>query len=241
MSIVEFMQEIVHNKNILVKSLCKIVSSSGNEPPALLNNYDSYVKMHELSIESFTKNLHGSWELVEFKIDQENILVYFKNLLIFIKELWHQNYPCNILYADADTLNWKPLNIFGAFTDFRIFTDNDFPKPGDYFNGGVKYYPSTLTANFWEQIDIILNNWNFDIWDYEQASQVNLMLDQSNFDAIKSQDWVVRQIGFNHKRLVEEVNSLASIKQVILHFHSSQNPQFRLLCMKEIWDKVKND
>lgn len=235
------MQGIVHNKNILVKSLCKIVSSSGNEPPALLNNYDSYAKMHKISAESFTKNLQDSWQLVVFQEDQENILVYFKNLLVFIKELWHQNYPCNILYADADTLNWKPLNIFNQFSDFRIFTDNDFPKHGDYFNGGVKYYPSTLTAHFWTQIDTILDNWNFDIWEYEQASQVNLMLDSPDFDATKSQDWVVRQIGFSHKRLVEEVNNLASIKQAILHFHSSQNPQFRLLCMEKIWDKIKND
>jgi hypothetical protein len=237
----EFMPEIEHNKNILVKSLCKLHSSTGKEPPALLNNYEYYVQMHEISVKSFIKNLQGTWELVEFKADQENILVYFKSLLIFIKELWHQNYPCNILYADADTLNWKPLNIFEKFTDFRIFTDNDFPKHGDYFNGGVKYYPSTLTPYFWQQIDAILENWNFDVWEYEQASQVNLMLSLPDFDTTKSQDWVVRQIGFSHKRLIEEVNSVASIKQAILHFHSSQNPQFRLLCMEQIWDKIKND
>ena len=229
--------------NLLVKGLCKITTQITAEPVALANNYSSYAKMHEISVDSFKQNLQGSWELIELSEEQENIQTFYKNILVLIKKLWHENKDCNILYSDADTLCVKPLSIFGTFQDFRVFTDNDPPKGGDYFNGGVKYYPSSLSKEFWDEIDLIIDNWDYTFWDYEQKAHTDLMLAQPEFDSTISQEWVVKQIGFSHRRLLDELNldNLNNTKQSILHFHSSQNPQFRVECMKTVWDKMKND
>jgi hypothetical protein len=227
--------------NILVKGLCKIKNHVECAPIAVHNNYEYYVEMHKLSIESYKKNLQGDWILKELDIEQDNIQEYFKNLLIFIKNVWHEFYPCNILYADADTLCIKPLSIFGQFDDFRLFSEDDPIIENSYINGGIKYYPAELSKEFWDQIDFIIDNWDNDMWIYEQIAQASLMFRYSKFDSDKKQDWVVRQIGFNHQRLISEIalDNIKSIKQAILHFHSSQYPLYRLEAMQFIWKNLQ--
>lgn len=228
-------------KNILVKGLCTLNSKTQIEPPALFGHYDLYTQMHNISVDSYKNYLQGNWELVVYNKAQENIIVYFKNLLIFIKDLWHHNYPCNIMYTDADTLCIKPLDIFEKFIDFRLFTDKDPISPHDYFNCGIRYYPSSLPKSFWNDTESMLDNWDDSKWDYEQYAYKSLMLAQKNFDLHRPQGWIVTQIGFNHSRLIHEVNidRLRNLPQSVLHFHSSQYPQFRLEAMQFVWDNFK--
>lgn len=227
-------------RNFLVKDLYKIDESISAEPSNLKNSFDEYKIMHELSIQSYRKNLLGDWQLIEITGDKNTIQDCFKNTYRYIKDLWHDNYPCNILYTNADTLCIKKLEIFGQFTEFRLFTDsNPIQQQGQYINAGVKYFPSQLTPQFWEKFETEYSNWADNDWLYEQNMAINLMFSQNNFDYEKLQDWVVKQIGLRHHILIADLNE-GNFNHAILHFHSSQNPLFRLECMQRLWSKLND-
>jgi hypothetical protein len=237
MLIEEFMQEIVRNFHI--KDLYKITNPIVREPVNLKNSFNEYKIMHELSVQSYRQNLLGDWELIELTGEKNTIQDCFKSTYSFIKEFWHTNYPCNILYTNADTLCIKELDIFDKFIEFRLFTDSDPVKLGEYINAGVKYFPSRLNKEFWDRFDNEYENWADDDWLYEQNMAINLMFSQSQFDYEKSQDWVVKQVGLRHHILINDLTE-GNFHHAILHFHSSQNPGFRLNCMQELWRKLND-
>jgi hypothetical protein len=203
--------------------------------------------MHQLSIKSFEKNLLGEWTLIELTGTQENIHTCFINTARAIREIWHTNYPCNILYTNADTLCVHALDIFGHFDEFRMFTEDD-PLIFDAYatewykknaNAGVRYYPATLDEEFWTNYDLAIKNWNFDSFNYDQDAANQIMLLQKNFDWGKKQAWVVKQIGARHSMMINELNNY-KFDQAILHFHGSQNPKFRFECMQNLWRKLND-
>ena len=225
--------------NFLIKDLYKIKNQLSCEPNNFTNSYSSYELMHNLSIQSYKKNLKGTWTLVELMGEKNDIQDCFKSTYLYIKECWHKNYPCNILYTNADTLCVNEIDIFNQFNEFRLFTDDDPIVKGQYINGGVKYFPSHLSCDFWTIYDREISNWNDEDWLYEQNMGINLMFSQDNFDHAKSQNWVVKQIGLVHKNLINELNCL-KFTHAILHFHSSQNPVSRLHYMEDLWRKLND-
>ena len=231
------MLEIV--RNFLVKDLYKINQSMAIEPIAFKNSFDEYKKMHKLSVQSYQKNLLGDWHFLEITGEKNNIQDCFKNTYSYIKELWHTNRPCNILYTNADTLCIKSLDIFNKFSDFRIFTDENPIRQGQYINAGVKYFPADLSNEFWNKFDNEYSNWIDEDWLYEQNMAINLMFSQTNFDHEKSQDWIVKQIGLRHHVMIETLAE-RNFKHSILHFHSSQNPQLRLKFMEQLWSELND-
>ena len=150
-------------KNFLFKSLFKIKDILWHNKPTwpyrkLINNFSDYKEMQNLSIESFQKNLLDDWTLVNLTGSKNNIQEAFINNLICVKKHWHDYYPCNILYADPDIFILKKLKIFNEYENFIIFSDS----------ASLRYFPSTLTREFWDQIDKDIEQWNYDVYDHEQ-------------------------------------------------------------------------
>jgi hypothetical protein len=234
-------------RNFLVKDLYCILDTCNGEPVDLKNSFHEYELMHQLSIKSFRKNLLGEWTLIELTGDQENIHTCFINTARAIQEIWHTNYPCNILYTNADTLCVHALDIFGHFDEFRMFTEDDplvFDANATEWqnknaNAGVRYYPSSLDTEFWNNYDAALKNWNFDNFNYDQDAANDIMLKQKNFDWGKKQAWVAKQIGARHAIMINELNN-NKFDQAILHFHGSQHPKFRFECMQNLWRKLND-
>jgi hypothetical protein len=140
-------------RNFFVRSLFRIKNNQGGGTPWHLNNsFEYYEQMQELSIKSFQKNLLGTWELIELGGEFETIQLTWIEIIKQIQQLWHDQYPCNILWTDTDTLCIKPLDIFGRFQEFRLFTEQDPLDRSQYNNACIKYYPSTLAPEFWTQM-----------------------------------------------------------------------------------------
>lgn len=227
--------------NLLVKSLFKFHKNLHDQPPNMINNNDVYQSMQDLSILSYNKFLQDTWNLKMINEEQDTVQDCFIAILNTIKRMWHENYPCNILYTGADTLCVKPIEIFNKFNDFRLFTDHDPIAKENYFNGDVKYFPHSLDSKFWESFDFMIDEWPnwFHFFGYEQGMLTRMMFDQNNFNLDRPQGWVVKQIGFSHKQLIADLEK-NQFDHAILHFHSSQNPQFRLQCMQDIWRKIND-
>ena len=169
-------------KNFLFKSLFQIKNFSWHGKKdwpyrKLINNFSYYQKMQNLSIESFRENLLDKWTLVNHTGSKDNIQEAFIYNLLAIKNHWHEQYPCNILYADPDVFVLKKIKIFNEYDDFIIFSGS----------ASLRYFPSTLTKEFWLQVDKDIDQWNYDVYDYEQRifqkktvspAKSNMILDQ---------------------------------------------------------------
>ena len=233
-------------KNFFVRSLYRIKHNQGGCTPWQLNNtFNIYKQMQMLSIESFQKNLLGEWKLIELDGKFESLQQSWIDIIKQIQQLWHNHYPCNILWADTDTLCVKPLDIFDKFQEFRIFTDRDPLEQHQYHNAGVKYYPASIQSTFWDQMQQELDNWDFNIYDTEQRVHTKLMWAQPSLhlNINQKQEWVASQIGMmyeaNDKNLGFESLTPHSLEKCILHFHSSRDPMGRLKWMQEVWDILK--
>jgi hypothetical protein len=146
-------------------------------------------------------------------------------------KIWKNNYPCNILYADPDTVCVKPLDIFGKFQEFRLFAENSDLLIKESLNCGVRYFPSSLDDCFWNDVYEQMEKWNYSVWSTEQTIYQNLMFNQE-FDRAKPQDWIV-----NHQWVFgDRTGDLP--QHSILHLHSSQNPAQRLAIIKDLCERL---
>lgn len=224
--------------NILLKSLFDIKDKqTGRKPESMLSDtaYVAYQRMQALSKESFQTNLQGSWQLIELTGTQPNLQSAFRLTMQRTQELWHEHAPCNILYTDPDTLCVKPIDIFGRFRDFRIFTDRDPLSPRDYHNCGVRYFPSTLTQSFWDEINGAMSRWHdrvhyafeTDIYRHAMYTQANLL--------DTPQGWVALQCGFG----VPDPDRIPELP-AIFHLMASQSPENKLKIMQDLWDKINS-
>jgi hypothetical protein len=227
-------------KNFLVRSLFRIKNNQGGGTPYHLDNsFDNYQQMQELSIKSFQKNLLGTWELIELGGEFETIQLTWLEIIKQIQQLWHDQYPCNILWTDTDTLCIKPLDIFGRFKEFRLFTEQDPLDRSQYNNACVKYYPWTLESEFWTQMQQELDNWDFTKYDTEQLVHTKLMWNQPSLHAniSQKQSLIVSQLGHRFDWQVEKFDfediSQQDLDCCVLHFHSSRGPGARLEWMQK--------
>jgi hypothetical protein len=161
-------------KNYVIWTNCKITETlpqHGIEAAGTPGVQESYQKMFDISVASARHNLRGEWEGIEFGGTFASRVEMFKANWERIYALWHQE-PCNILYLDSDTIIIKPIEIFGRFSEYRLFNWTTPPKHEQfehYFNAAVRYYPASMSAETWEIGDTIAQNWDLDIWDQEQV------------------------------------------------------------------------
>jgi hypothetical protein len=160
-------------KNYVVWTNCQVNETQKRfniEPCADAETRAAYDTMFQISHASAKKFLEGSWESIVFTEAADSRVSMFKDNWQRIWDLWHTE-PCNILYLDSDTMFIKPTKIFDRFGEFRLFNWSD-PKCTDqyqnYFNAGVRYYPSTMSHDVWSRAAELAGQWNLDIWDQEQ-------------------------------------------------------------------------
>lgn len=160
-------------KNYVVWTNCEVNETEkrfGIEPcgnPAVTADYD---RMHRISRATAGYFLAGDWKPIVFTESSPSRVEMFKANWQRIWDLWHSE-PCNILYLDSDTVFLKPTEIFGRWTDYRLFNWSTPPRTDEfehYFNAAVRYYPSTMSAETWAVGQEIADRWNLEIWDQEQ-------------------------------------------------------------------------
>jgi hypothetical protein len=220
-------------KNILLKAIYQITPKPVDYVTIGRNMFDNawpwYQEMHRLSVNSFKKNLLGDWELVELTGNIIGLQEAFKNTMLQTKKLWHKYYPCNILFTDCDTLCLRPLEIFGRFAEFRLFSSEPLNFNG-YSNCGVRYFPSTIDKSFWEYMDSLMLTWADGQYDVEQDLYNELMWSQESMkqNLKQEQDNIV----LNEKlTTVDEFRHYYGGKHKILHFLSSSNPRITVKLM----------
>ena len=143
-------------------------------------NYEDYKKLTQICCNSFIKNLNGLTEVTVLEGKAENFHILFKDLYYRIKDIYILNQPCNILFADSDTICLKPVEIFGKFNKFSMFLiANEFHQSfGNeecrklaqplypWMMANLRYYPAGLPNSIWDTPDDLAFSW-IDDWAYD--------------------------------------------------------------------------
>jgi len=219
-------------KNYLVKSLFKVKNTNWifKDRSEEGDLFSLYMRAHEHSVYTFNKFLQGDWELKFFTGEVENISEAYKNTFWYIHDLWHSG-PCNIFYTDPDTLAIKKIdpwhyNKFMMFnyTDPVSLIRDDKVIIKDYFNAGVRYFPSTMSQHTWGLGRTLVVNWNFTDYRTEEIILNDMLWSQGLEvkDVLDvSMNWAFF-INMNHSTSETFNNSLIDTAK-ILHFHASRN------------------
>ena len=221
-------------KNYVVWTNCRISETEerfGIRPCGDPESQAAYDTMFKISRASVRKFLSGEWEEIVFTDPSPTRVDMFKANWQRIWDVWHRE-PCNILYLDSDTMMIQPTEIFGRFSEFRLFNWSD-PKKNkqfdNYFNAGVRYYPSTMSDQTWTIGQTIAESWNLDIWDQEQLIFNEMFWSQDIEESDRRHpelNWqgmhMIRGIAGMQKAL-EEWNELPAAKAHIIHVHGSRS------------------
>jgi len=161
-------------KNLLISSCFEVGSMYGN------TRYEDYKKLTKLCCDSFTKNLKDLNEVRVLTGIKYNYHELFKHLYWEVKDIYLKNQPCNILFADSDTICLKPVEIFGKFNKFSMFLiANEFHQSfGNeecrklarplypWMMANLRYYPAGLLNSIWDTPDDLAFSW-IDDWAYD--------------------------------------------------------------------------
>jgi len=232
-------------KNYLVKSLFKIKDPDWKilDRSYEKNMYENYIEMHRLSVASYKKYLKGDWELKFITGNCDHINQAFENTFWAIHDLWHKE-PCNILYTDPDTVAIKDVDLWDQYDRFMMFnhtdpksltTNNIYNKQFDnFFNAGVRYFPSTMTADTWKLGTAIAKNWDYTTYNTEQIILNDMLWNQG----IGLKEIIDPTMAYQVLTLDEAQSDIwnnSKLSQAkILHFHSSRDSFSRREIMKQI-------
>ena len=218
-------------KNYVVWTNCLVSETQaqfGIQPvndPASRQAYDHMFKVSQASARKF---LAGDWESIVFTDPAETRVHIFRDNWQRIWDLWHKE-PCNILYLDSDAMFIKPTDMFGRFNEFRMFNWTDPKSNGqfeNYYNAGVRYYPSSMTPEVWEIGQNIAKNWNMDIWDQEQLIFNTMFWSQNVPDPHHPEfNWQGMHMRLNNTMQTEHEgwNQLKVGDAHIMHMHGSRS------------------
>jgi hypothetical protein len=221
-------------KNYVVWTNCQVNETQerfGIAPCSDPASRAAYDTMFKVSRGSARKFLAGDWEEIVFTDPAETRVHMFQQNWQRIWDLWH-NEPCNILYLDSDAMFIKPTEMFGRWDQYRLFNWTD-PKSNsqfaNYYNAGVRYYPSTMTQQVWAIGDDMAKNWNLDIWDQEQLIFNAMFWSQDVADPHHPElNWQGMRMIVPDPRMQaahEEWNGCTVDQAHIVHVHGSRNAQ----------------
>lgn len=239
-------------KNYVVWTNCQVNETERRfniEPCADAVTRSAYDRMFQISLASAKKFLQGTWEPIVFTDTADSRVSMFKDNWKRIWDIWHRE-PCNILYLDSDTMFIRPTEIFEKFQEFRLFNWTD-PKSNekfkDYFNAGVRYYPSTMSKETWSIGQNMAENWNLAIWDQEQLIFNEMFWQQ----AIPEHDrrhpelnWQGMLMTIPDPRIQgahEQWNELALKDAHIIHVHGSRGAVNTAALMEQTCRSLKID
>lgn len=219
-------------KNYVVWTNCKISETQaqfGIQPCGDPASQQAYDTMFQISRATAKKFLAGDWQEVVFDEPAETRVHMFQKNWQRIWDLWHKE-PCNILYLDSDTMFIRPTEIFGRFEEFRMFNWTD-PKSNqqfpNYYNAGVRYYPSSIKSDVWKIGEDIARNWKLDIWDQEQLIFNSMFWSQNVQDPHHPElNWQGMHMIVSHPNAQlahEQWNQCTVADTHIIHVHGSRN------------------
>ena len=160
--------------------------------------YPHFVEMAELCEASFKLNMFdidgvvilgssGKQRISEISANREFVTM-FRNIFEQTYSLWREGH--NIFFTDADALCVRPLEVFGVYNYFRLFSKAEgdrftsvFPA---YMLSGSRYFPSSMDEKLWEVgRDIWLREADEESevfgshWDYEQYVYNHMFFNQN--------------------------------------------------------------
>lgn len=145
-------------------------------------------EIHRICCKSFRENLAGPFEQVTLTDPHieppeaprgggQMLHDIFDQLYV----LWREGH--DVLYTDADTLCLRPVEVFGRFDKFMLFSETpakpEGPLPGPYLNGGVKYLPACMSRDLWEWADRYYRQHDGRRWDFDQELYNRMFYKQS--------------------------------------------------------------
>ena len=232
-------------KNYVIWTNCQINETEykfGIEPCADSATRSAYDKMFCISQASAVKFLKGTWESIVFTDTASSRVDMFKYNWQRIWDIWHSE-SCNILYLDSDTMFIKDTEIFNRYKEFRLFNWTD-PKSNDqfkdYFNAGVRYYPSTMSKEVWSIGENMAKNWSLDIWDQEQLifNQMfwhqSIPVDDARHPELNWQGMWMAVPDPRMQAAHEQWNGLAVKDAHIIHMHGSRGASNTAALMESV-------
>lgn len=229
-------------KNYTIKDHTKWYEDRTGE----FNLVDNYNKMEELMVSSARQHLVGLDDVIVHRGEAEHIRDVFRIHFKEIYDLWRSE-PCNILYCDLDVVFLQQARFFGQYDFFAMFNYTDPPRTVDkhyglkfdnFFNCGVRYYPSTMKQETWDIGFEMLENWNPDRWDSEQVIYNQMLWSQE----VAPQLFYRPDLSFQllnsmplHQRNTD-FNQIDARQAAVVHVHGSRGSGDRLEIMKQLTD-----
>lgn len=221
---------------------------------------NSHELLFLLSLFSASKNLRAC-DRTELKINtsESKIQDYFKEIYFTTRELWHKYAPVNILFTGGDVVFVKPIDFTEVngfqmfnfaqevqkfdsrvskqkFSDDRLNISKRTNSFETYFNADVRYFSHNMNPNLWEIGDFWAENWEYDIWEFEQ-DMYNAMLREQNDNEIIVDPKFAYQLPVNQidqKELLKQWNKIDLEEASVVHLHSTRNPDLALQVAKKL-------
>jgi hypothetical protein len=232
-------------KNYLVKTLFEVESPDWQvlDRSREKDLYQKYQAMHDISLESYEKNLGGQWELKFLGGKVSSIHHGLEKTFWYIYDLWHSE-PCNILYTDPDTMVLRHLDPWADITGFRMFNFTDPRQYQDsnryqkkfpwFFNAGVRYFSHDMDDDTWNLGASMARDWDYTDYDTEQIILNSMLWSQG----LTLHQCLQPELAYQAQWLPGRPlwtqnlwNGLDINKAAILHFHSSRNAAQKLQLM----------
>lgn len=220
-------------KKILLKSTYRIQNIDysqlnnfgGNDSD---NLFQQYRDLQDFSISTCKENLLGDWELIELTGDFCDLSSSFIHTMIQTHRIWKENWPCDILYVDADII---------CLNECDFFTVDHSPSSAMmlpfFWNCGVRYFPYTMPHSQWKIMYDNISNWNYQLYDYEQETYKAMHSGVSHTGM--GGEYQDERFIFNVVSLELKEFDPVHAEARMIHAHASKGPTESLKFLKQLW------
>lgn len=217
-------------QNFLLKSLYRIESPGTLHGglAEMINYYDYYREMQDLSIQSLQTNLQGDWQLIELTGVFDDLASAFIHTFMQTHKIWRQHAPCNILYVDPDVLCVRPVNLWEMMPPTAFLLE--------HHNCGVRFFGHQTLPTQWNTGYQMLQTWDYDNYSYEQFLYQAMHL-AFTIGAPSPEPRFVHQYP-QYEQGHDYFANLNDFNQYMIHPHASRNPELCVQQLKHIWNQV---
>jgi hypothetical protein len=216
-------------KNIFVTAFYEVENRYSHKAET---SKEDYKRLTEICVDSFKKNLIDLDEVIILNGVTNNYHQLFKDIYWKIRDLWYET-PCNIIWSDSDNLCLKPVEIFGKWNKFSMFSSANehqfsFTNPTclnlvknltPWMMANLRYYPATMNADLWWNVgDDLAYSW-IDEWAYETIIYNKMFHSQDidNYNKFMRPEWNVQCEG-----IVGSISPETIKNAIIIHCQSTR-------------------
>lgn len=191
-----------------------------------LNGYgkdcEQFRRMYELSSASARKHLVGVNEhvLIMGEPGPMDLPKLFQRTFRATYDLWCTG--ANVLYLNVDTLVVKPTEVFGKFSEFRMFTPTvpmKWMEFNPYLNAGVRYFPAEMDAGLWNIGVNRMRDYDVSYWGHEQMAYNAMYREQG------TRAGFVYELNYGMPPDVRALMEIDKSDATILHFHATRGAE----------------